>query len=625
MHNNVSKSKKIAIISVLVDNFSLTKFTRNNKFDKLIIESKNQLKNKHKGNSKLIKFDWNENHTLTKLRVESTAFDILRKTKEIESIKKIKFILGNKASNKLVYRIIKRVNLDLYTEILKSIAIGNLYYKQGKNVTLVFNRNNKLSVVRAIDYLKSLSQLNKHDWSDIDKLTIKYTGNLLLDYFNDYLRTLGIGIYFLSTMRNLRINKKKNYKVGLLTWTYSKLVGKSNLNNEGLDAVIPENTPPREVLVYGKNLINPDNLKLIKYRGYHLSKFDLENIYKKFSPKDLIILINLIFKILTVFPFFALTINKAIRNKLAYIIYQYLKWNKFTDNYKLQLSVGYLEYSLGDLIRNSILMENGTSCFSYNHSISEGSYLNKDIEILDTWKAFVPFSKRFFILPNQVKKYKSSMVFFKKSFITGPLFTKNNSIFQMPIDISNRKIVSVFSSSLGTNSFNNNMAHKLFIESIFKFLEEYSDKITFLFCLKYKRELLNSKLEINTKKLKNYIAHKNIIFIDKSINTTDLIRSSNGVISMPFTTPTIEAIALKVPAIFFDSMGLFPNNYFSDLNGLYIDNYQLFKNFLEKVIFNDLELKEFVKKASNFVGITDKNDGIGIIKAEIKKLISQNN
>ena len=141
--------------------------------------------------------------------------------------------MGNKATNKLVYRIIKRVNLDLYTEILKSIAIGNLYYKQGKNVTLVFNRNNKLSVVRAIDYLKSLSQLNKHDWSDIDKLTIKYTGNLLLDYFNDYLRTLGIGIYFLSTMRNLRINKKKNYKVGLLTWTYSKLVGKSNLNNEG--------------------------------------------------------------------------------------------------------------------------------------------------------------------------------------------------------------------------------------------------------------------------------------------------------------------------------------------------------------------------------------------------------
>ena len=196
MHNNVSKSKKIAIISVLVDNFSLTKFTRNNKFDKLIIESKNQLKNKHKGNSKLIKFDWNENHTLTKLRVESTAFDILRKTKEIESIKKIKFILGNKASNKLVYRIIKRVNLDLYTEILKSIAIGNLYYKQGKNVTLVFNRNNKLSVVRAIDYLKYLSQLNKHDWSDIDKLTIKYTGNLLLDYFNDYLRTLGIVIFY---------------------------------------------------------------------------------------------------------------------------------------------------------------------------------------------------------------------------------------------------------------------------------------------------------------------------------------------------------------------------------------------------------------------------------------------
>ena len=81
---------------------------------------------------------------------------------------------------------------------------------------------------------------------------------------------------------------------------------------------------------------------------------------------------------------------------------------------------------------------------------------------------------------------------------------------------------------------------------------------------------------------------------------------------MPFTTPTIEAIALKVPAIFFDSMGIFPNNYFSDVNGLYIDNYQLFKNFLEKVIFNDLELKDFVKKASNFLGISDKLDGVGL-------------
>ena len=292
------------------------------------------------------------------------------------------------------------------------------------------------------------------------------------------------------------------------------------------------------------------------------------------------------------------------------------------DNYKLQLSIGYLEYSLGDLIRNCILIENGTSCFSYNHSVSEGSYLNKDIEILDTWKAFVPFSKRFFILPNQVKKYKSSKVFFEKSYITGPLFTNNTSVFNIPIDLSNRTIVSVFSSSLGTTSFNNKMAHKLFIESILKFLEVYSDKITFLFCLKYKKELIDEELRINTKKLEKYIAHKNIIFIDKSINTTDLIRSSNGVISMPFTTPTIEAIALKIPAIYFDPIGLFPNNYFRGVNGIYINKYKLFKIFLEKVIFRDLELKELVKQASSFMGISNKQDGIGIIKKEIKKIIS---
>ena len=625
MYNNVPVIEKIAIISVKVDTFSLRKFIRNNNFEKLVIDSERQFKKKLISDKKLIKFDWNENHILTKLRVESYAFDISRNIKDFESINKIKFILGNKATNKLVYRIIKRVNLDLYTEILKSIAIGNLFLTQGKQVTLVFNKNNKRSVKRVIDYLRSHDQMDKYDWSKVDKLKIKYTGNQVLNYFNDYIRSLGIGIYFLSTIRKLRINKKKNYKVGLLTWTYSKLIGESHINNEGLDAVIPENTQASQVLVYGKNLITPENLKRIRSRGYHLTKFDLENIYKKFSPQDLINLVNLIFKILLVYPFLAFTINKAIRNRLAYIIYQYFKWNKFVDNYKLKLSIGYLEYSLGDLIRNCILIENGTSCFSYNHSISEGSYLNKDIEILDTWKAYVPFSKRFFILPNQVKKYKNSKVFFEKSYITGPLFTKNKSVFNIPIDLSNRAIVSVFSSSLGTSSFNNKMAHKLFVDSIFKFLESYSDKITFLFCLKYKKELLNSELEINTKKLKKYIALKNIIFIDKSSDTTDLIRSSNGVISMPFTTPTIEAIALKIPAIYYDPIGLFPNNYFSDVNGLYINDYQMYKTFLEKVIFKDYKLKEFVRKASNFMGISDKLDGIGIIKSEIKKLISQNN
>ena len=90
----------------------------------------------------------------------------------------------------------------------------------------------------------------------------------LISYNGSYIASLvligvGIGIYFLSTIRKLRINQKKNYKVGLLTWTYSKMVGESNLNNEGLDAVIPENTPASQVLVYGKNQINSENLKRI--------------------------------------------------------------------------------------------------------------------------------------------------------------------------------------------------------------------------------------------------------------------------------------------------------------------------------------------------------------------------
>ena len=54
--------------------------------------------------------------------------------------------------------------------------------------------------------------------------------------------------------------------------------------------------------------------------------------------------------------------------------------------------------------------------------------------------------------------------------------------------------------------------------------------------------------------------------MDNSVKTTDLIRSSNAVISMPFTTPTVEAIALKIPAIYFDPIGLFPENIFNEID-----------------------------------------------------------
>ena len=76
MYNNVPVIEKIAIISVKVDTFSLRKFIRNNNFEKLVIDSERQFKKKLISDKKLIKFDWNENHILTKLRVESLPLKV---------------------------------------------------------------------------------------------------------------------------------------------------------------------------------------------------------------------------------------------------------------------------------------------------------------------------------------------------------------------------------------------------------------------------------------------------------------------------------------------------------------------------------------------------------------------
>ena len=365
MNKNPSKEKRIAVISNAVNNFSLSKFIKNNNYDKFILESENQYIENKFNKEDFIKFIWNEKDTITKLRVESLAFDLTNQKKQNESIKKLKFLLGNTANYKLVYRVTKRITIDSYVEILKSFAIAGLYLNEGKVVTLVFKKSFKENVQKVFEYIKKEQTSKKYDWSGINKVSIKYIGFSSLTFIHDYFKTAGIGIYLMSTIRKFRINKKKHYKVGLLTWTNSKTIGNSNFNNEGLDAVIPKNIMPNEVLIYGKNQISNKNLELIKSRGYHSIKFDLENIYRESSLKDLIILVNLFLRIIVIYPILSFRIHEPIRHRLPYIIYQYLKWNKFISYYKLELSIGYLEYSLGDLIRNCVLINNGTSCYSY--------------------------------------------------------------------------------------------------------------------------------------------------------------------------------------------------------------------------------------------------------------------
>lgn len=623
MNKKDSETTKIAIISNSIENLSFLKFNKKYKFDELIFESENQLGKNKIFSKNSIYFDWNEKYTLLILRIESIAFDIEKTLKNSVNIGKIKFLLGNNADNKLVYRVAKRVTLDTYAEILRSLLTAHLHLNRGNKVTLLFKKNRKEAVNKVLEYLKLKDSTSEYNWHGIEKIHIKYIGSATFSNIKDYFKSLGVGIYFLSSIRKIRINKKENYKIGLLTWTSSKIIGESYLNNEGLDAVLPENTAPKDVLVYGKNKISPQNLERIKSRGFSFTKFDLENIYRKSSLKDIFILISLIMRILLTYPIISSSVSKPLKNRLAYITYQYFKWNKFVNSYSLQLSIGYLEYSLGDLIRNYVLIKNGTCCCSYNHSISESSNLNRDFMILDTWKSFVPFTKRFFILPAQIEKYNLSKISFKKSFITGPLFTNNKSFLKIPSDLSNKTIVTVFSSSLNSSSFNNKQSHKLFLDSFFQFLDKYSEKITFLFCLKYKQELLDSKLDLNIEKIKNHIKKRNIIFMDNSVKTTDLIRSSNAVISMPFTTPTVEAIALKIPAIYFDPIGLFPENIFNEIDDFYIDNYEKFKTFLEKIIDKDLNLHYWINKVNYELGISKDMEGIKIIQSEINKVIKK--
>ena len=84
------------------------------------------------------------------------------------------------------------------------------------------------------------------------------------------------------------------------------------------------------------------------------------------------------------------------------IIYFFLQWNKFVKSFYFDLSISYNDYGISDLIRNCIFLKNNISCWAYAHSFSQSYVYCKAPFLVDPSKAFITFSKRYYLLNDQL-------------------------------------------------------------------------------------------------------------------------------------------------------------------------------------------------------------------------------
>ena len=115
----------------------------------------------------------------------------------------------------------------------------------------------------------------------------------------------------------------------------------------------------------------------------------------------------------------------------------------------------------------------------------------------------------------------------------------------------------------------------------------------------------------------NLINNGKVYFVDENIPSSKLINVSKGVISMAFTSPSIEALAANKPAVFYDPIGIMKNNFLEEFSGLYITDKNSLKDFINKI--SDVKwINSWVEKKKNEIGISDTNLGVKKIQQDIE-------
>ena len=95
-------------------------------------------------------------------------------------------------------------------------------------------------------------------------------------------------------------------------------------------------------------------------------------------------------------------------------------------------------------------------------------------------------------------------------------------------------------------------------------------------------KILVKKKRLGDKKININLLYPNVKMIDPSVSAIDMVKKSDLVISMPYTTPTFFARENNIPSFFFDSTGTLKKDHINNKNIPLLSQYSEIDNFLMK-------------------------------------------
>ena len=411
-------------------------------------------------------------------------------------------------------------------------------------------------------------------------LFIELSLNFIIKFF--YLIILLISPLFIIFKLSFKYNTPKKYNIAYRLYNSGF---RFNASENRIDWLV-DNTDnyfnKENCLFVGEDSLDKSFLDQVKQNKYNFIELSILKI--KFNKKPI-----------SFFFFYLRNIFFIIYNSILYdqkvisyyliAIYYFLKWTSFTQCYNPRNYISYHDYNIQHIFRNAILDKINCKQSTYKHTYTENNYNvhNKTPNIIYSY----------LIYENEFHWGKRSILMSKKNFSNSSNFiiTKPTHMLdhKNKLDFQNIKkdniVLSAFASTHGNNCVNNDLSHMIFLESLLSLIsnKNFRKKIKYIIFkgknpyetyIRSKNEKL-SKIALLLKK------NNSFKIFDSNISAQSIFHKSDLVVSMSFSSTTIEAISIGKRAFFFDSLSQFNQSYYDSIPNLVAHDYNQFLRYID--------------------------------------------
>lgn len=369
---------------------------------------------------------------------------------------------------------------------------------------------------------------------------------------------------------------------------------------------VDNRTPQFEFLVDGDDVNKGESLFISNQKLYGAVKdylesknmFYIDDFNRFFDIRDLGRIIPTWFTLLTSF----LKNGYAVSLGSLKVIYYYLKWHGFCRQIAVKNLISSADSGIESVARNLILEGAGTKSYFHMDSSNFGCFYTSD-KNLNTYRGLIGYVyyDSFISWNDKVSDYfKASRCCIKKYINTGCLWSERIRLIQegeIPSSFKEElhchkfqdgmKLVAVFDSTIHDDCITDYEEGIRFLEGVVRLLEDRTDIFVVL-----KEKKPRASHRRRTGRYTDLIAvyhrldsHPRAFCVASAFSASEVAAMSDLVLSFPFTSPTLEAIAARKKAIWYDSCGKYRWTYFDRIPGLVCHNYEELSKRVNQLLF----------------------------------------